>query len=167
MGFPGASIYEDERHALDVLAEITSGLAGRFFQAVRGDNALAYAVTSFHRSRRHAGNFITYTATSPGREQEARDILQRECLRLADEPVQDAELADAKEAIRGEHLIGLQTFGAQAAEMAFTRLHGQPPDATERYLARIDRITPEEIRAVAARYLQPDQVWLGIVRGEG
>lgn len=165
MGFPGAAMGHDDRHALDLLSEITSGLAGRFFRAVRGDNALAYAVTSFHRARRDAGNFVTYTATSPDRERMAREILLAECARLTREPVGAQELADAKEAVRGEHVIATQTFSAQAAEMAVMHLYGQPLDAPKRYLARIEAVTPDELREVSARYLRPDRMWLGVVRG--
>ncbi len=165
MGFFGAAIHNDDRHALDLLAEITSGLAGRFFQAVRGDNALAYAVSGFHRTRRDAGNFITYTATSPDREWEAREILLAECAKLAREPVDAQELTAAKSAIHGQQVVAMQTFGAQAAEMAVGRLYDLPPDAPERYLARIQAVTAEELQTVAARYLRPDRVWLGVVRG--
>lgn len=166
LGFPGATAADDDRHALDILSEITSGLAGRFFQAVRGDNALAYAVTAFHRARRDAGNFITYTATSPAKEAEAREIILAECEKLAREPVEPAELAAAKEAIRGAQIIGTQTFSAQAAEMATLRLYGLPTDAPERYLARIRQVTAEELMEVAGRCLRPERAWLGVVRGE-
>lgn len=167
MGFPGASVMEDDRHALSVLAEITSGLAGRFFQAVRGDNALAYAVSSFHRARRDAGNFVTYTATSPDREEMAREIILSECERLHRDPVGAKELADAKEAIRGEQVIGLQTFGAQAGEMAVACLYGMPLDATDRFVARVQALTAEELQDTARRYLTRDRLWLGVVRGTG
>jgi zinc protease len=165
MGFPGAPLDNEDRHALDLIAEITSGLAGRFFQAVRGDNALAYAVTSFHRARRDAGSFVTYTATSPEREEMAREILLAECARLAQEPVGEEELAAAKAAIRGEQVIGTQSFGAQAGELAVARIQGLPLDASARYLARVDAVTAEEVQNVARKYLSPGQTWLGIVRG--
>ena len=165
MGFEGASIHSEDRYALDIIAELTSGLAGRFFQAVRGDNALAYAVTSFHRPRQFSGIFGTYTATSPENEELARAILLRECGRLAAEPVSDDELRHAKAAIRGEHVIHNQTFGAQAGEMAVNALYGLPPDEPERYLSRIDSVTAEEIMRAAAKHLDPERYWLGIVRG--
>jgi zinc protease len=165
LGFDGVPISSDDRHALDLIAEVTSGLAGRFFQAVRGDNALAYAVTSFHRPRRESGIFGTYTATSPDKEKLAREIILEECARLAREPVSEEELRDAKAAIRGEHAIHTQTFSAQAAELAVNHLYGLPLHEPERYLDRIDSITAEEIMSAAARYLRPDRYWLGVVRG--
>lgn len=165
LGFVGAAVTDDSRYALNLLSEITSGLAGRFFQAVRGDNALAYAVTSFHRSRRDGGNFVTYTATSPDKELLVREILLEECARLTREPVTQEELDRAKEAIRGEQVIYTQTFNAQAGELAASRLYGLPLDAPTIYLARILAVTAEEIQAAAAETLRPDRAWLGVVRG--
>ncbi len=166
LGFTGAELGSDDRYALDVLDEIASAMGGRFFRAVRGENALAYSVSSVHRSRRDAGNFITYTSTSPENEHVARDILLAECSRLAREPVTGQELDSAKATLVGDHLIGTQTFGAQASELAYFALNGLPLDEAERYLERIQAVTAEDVMEVAARHLTPDRYWLGVVRGE-
>jgi zinc protease len=165
MGFPGVPATDDARHALDLIAEITSGLAGRFFQAVRGDNGLAYAVSSFHRARMFGGSFITYTATSPDKEEAARAILLKECARLRDALITPAEIDSGKAAIRGERATGLQTFSAQAGELAVSRLYGLPVDAGDRYVERIESLTAEELRESAATYLVEDRIWIGAVRG--
>jgi predicted Zn-dependent peptidase len=128
LGFPGVSVTEEDRYALDLLAEIGSGLAGRFFQAVRGEHGLAYAVHAAHRSRRDCGNFIIYTATSPENELMARDILLKECERFKEEPVTDKELRDAKESINGKWIIGMQTFAAQCKFYGETLAYGLPED---------------------------------------
>ncbi len=166
MGFTGAALGSDDRYALDLLDEITSAMGGRFFSAVRGENALAYSVSSVHRSRRDAGNFITYTSTAPENELRARDILLEECAKLGREPVTEDELRIAKATLLGEHVIGTQTFGAQASELAYFALNGLPLDEAERYLDRIQAITAEEVREAAARHLTTDAYWLGVVRGE-
>ena len=165
LGFPGASLDNEDRYALDLLSEIASGMGGRFFRAVRGENALAYQVTSFHRSRLDSGHFIAYTATSPENEERARDLILRECERLAQEPVSAEELASAKAAIVGEHVIGTQTYGAQAGELAAVGIYGLPLDEPQRYLARIEATEADTVRAAAERYLQPDRYWRGVVRG--
>jgi zinc protease len=113
-----------------------------------------------------AGFFGTYTATSPENEIRARDILLDECARLAREPVDEHELADAKEALRGEQVVHTQTFSSQAGEMVTHRLYGRSVDETERYLSRIDAVSRDEIMAVAARYLRPETTWVGVVRGQ-
>ena len=165
MGFTGAKLGSDDRYALDVLDEITSAMGGRFFRAVRGDNALAYSVSSVHRSRQDAGNFITYTSTAPENELRARDILLAECTRLGKQPVTDEELRTARATLYGEHIIGTQTFSAQASELAYFALNGLPLDEARRYLERIQSISADDIMDVARRYLTPDRFWLGVVRG--
>jgi zinc protease len=167
LGFPGATLSNDDRYALDLLAEITSGMGGRFFRKVRGENALAYQVTSFHRSRLDTGNFIAYTSTSPESEERARELLLNECETLGRELVSEYEMRTAKAALVGEHVIGTQTFGAQAGELASVGIYGLPPDEPSRYLARIEQVTAEEVREAAGKYLVPDRYWLGIVRGGG
>ncbi len=165
IGWAGVTVYDEDRYALDMLAEITSGMGGRFFRAVRGDNALAYQVTSFHRSRRDAGNFIAYTSTAPENEEKARNLLLAECARLSEELVEAEELQAAKAAILGEHVIGTQTFGAQAGELAGTLVYDLPLDEPQRYLERMQRVTAEEVRAAAQHYLQPERCWMGIAKG--
>ena len=165
VGFSGANIYEEDRYAFDMLAEIVSGMGGRFFRAVRGDNALAYQVSGFHRSRQDTGNFAAYASTAPENEGRARDLLLEQCDLLRREPVTQQELASAKASTIGEHAIGTQTFGAQAGELAVCGVYGLGPDEPERYLRRIKAVTAEDIQAVAAKYLTPDRFWLGAARG--
>ena len=165
LGFPGVSVTEEDRYALDLLAEIGSGLAGRFFQAVRGEHGLAYAVHAAHRSRRDCGNFIIYTATSPENELMARDILLKECERFKEDPVTDKELRDAKESINGKWIIGMQTFAAQCMFYGETLAYGLPEDQMKRYLQRISEVTAGDIVEVARKYVNTDRMWLGIVRG--
>ena len=165
LGFRGAAIYDEDRYALDMLAEIVSGMGGRFFRAVRGDNALAYQVSGFHRSRQDAGNFAAYASTAPENEERARDLLLEQCALLTREPVTAQELASAKASMIGEHAIGTQTFGAQAGKLAVCGVYGLGPDEPERYLRRIAAITAEDIQAAAVKYLTPDRYWLGAARG--
>ena len=165
LGFPGANIYDEDRYALDMLAEIVSGMGGRFFRAVRGDNALAYQVSGFHRSRQDAGNFAAYASTAPENEERARDLLLAQCALLTREPVTAQELASGKASMIGEHAIGTQTFGAQAGELAVCGVYGLGPDEPARYLQRISSLTAEDMQAIAAKYLTPDRYWLGAARG--
>ncbi len=165
LGYHGAGLYNEDRHTLDVLAEIVSGMSGRLFHAVRGDHALAYQVAAFHRVRQEAGNFITYAATSPENEDVARDVILREFETLAREPVSGRELESAKAALLGQYVIGTQTFGAQSAELATVGVYGLPMNEPMRYLERISNVTADDVIDAAQRYLDPRNSWLGVVRG--
>ena len=166
LGFAGAKNIDQDRYALDVLNVITSSMGGRFFRAVRGENALAYSVTSIHRSRQDAGNFIAYASTAPENEQRVRDILGAEIGRLSTERVTEQELKTAKATLIGEEAIGSQTYGSQAAELAYNGIFGLPLDETRRYLDEISRVTAAQVQEVAIRYLTTENSWMGVVRGE-
>ena len=168
LGFPGANLFSEDRYALDMLSEIASGMGGRFFRTVRGDNALAYQVSAFHRSRQFSGNFIAYTSTAPENETLGpRTSACRNRPGSEREPVSDAELAAAKAALLGEHIIGTQTFSAQSSELAVCGVYGLGTEEPQRYLERIQAVTAEDIQAVAGRYLDPVHFWLGAARGGG
>lgn len=165
MGFGGADMFSPDRFALDVLNEITAGMGGRLFRAVRGDNALAYQVTSAHRARVDTGSFVTYTSTAPENEARARDLILDALRTLQAEPVTDEELRMAKASILGEHVINMQTFAAQAGELAVIGAYDLPLDESERYLRQTQAVTAEQIMDAARRYFDTERYWLGVVRG--
>ena len=165
MGFGGADMFSPDRFALDVLNEITAGMGGRLFRAVRGDNALAYQVTSAHRARVDTGSFVTYTSTAPENEARARDLILDALRVLQAEPVTDEELRMAKAGILGEHVINMQTFAAQAGELAVIGAYNLPLDESERYLKQTQAVTAEQIMDVAQRYFDTHNYWVGVVRG--
>ena len=165
IGFEGADMFNPDRYALDTLNEITAGMGGRLFRAVRGENALAYQVTSAHRSRVDTGNFLAYTSTAPENEQRARDLILDALRELQHELVTPDELQMAKASIVGEHVINMQTFAAQAGELAVLGVYGLPLDESERYLQQIEAVTREQILTVAQAYLDTERYWLGVVRG--
>ncbi len=165
LGFMGAGMYSPDRHVLDVVSEILSGMGGRLFRAVRGDHALAYQVAAFHRVRQESGNLITYVSTAPDNEETARDLILRECERLAREPVTTRELDAAKAAILGHYIIGSQTFSSQSMELAATGIYGLPLEEPQLYLERVQNTTIDDVQFAAAKYLDPRQSWIGAVRG--
>ncbi len=86
--FPGPDRRDPARFAARVLSAIASGLGGRFFEQLRDRQSLAYTVSAFPVERRLGGAFAAYIATSPSREDEAREGLLREFARFRDEPPQ-------------------------------------------------------------------------------
>src|SRR5205085_2116114 len=97
--------------------------------------------------------------------QRARALLLDAIRLLQRDPVTDEELQMAKASILGEHVIGMQTFAAQAGELAVLGVYGMPLDEPQRYLQQIQAVTHEQIIDVAQRYLDTENYCIGIVRG--
>ena len=79
--------------------------------------SLAYTVMASAWEKARAGALLTYIATSPEREDEAREEMLKELDRFAREPVSDAELRQAISYLAGQAEVSRQSGGAMAGEM--------------------------------------------------
>jgi zinc protease len=165
LGFPGPDRNHDDTYTLDVLSNILSGLGGRLFEELRSRRSLAYTVSAYPLARYRGGAFISYIATSPGREDEARRGLLEEFERLTTESVTTDELERAREYTIGTWKIRSQTNGAQLADLAYALSLGTGLAELREFEDRIRAVTPVMIRDAAQKYFDPNRAVEGIVRG--
>jgi zinc protease len=167
MIFPGMARSSPDRAAAQVWAAVASGLGGRLFEALRDRRSLAYTVLASAWLKARAGALVTYIATSPQREEEAREEMLRELERFAREPVGDAELRQAVNYLAGQAEVHRQSGGAVAAEIleawiAGTGL-GELTDPGAAYRA----VTAEDVLRIAARSFEGTSRAEGVIRGTG
>jgi zinc protease len=167
LGFPGPARNDPDRYPLQVLSNVISGLGGRLFEELRSKRSLAYSVTGHPVSRWLAGAFVAYIATSPEREEEAREGLLREIAKLSEEPVSEEEVERARRYSIGAWQIRSQTNGAQLSDLAGALLLGNGLVELREHEARIRAVTPESILDAVQRWLDPARLVEGIVRGKG
>jgi zinc protease len=141
MAFPAGPAGSPDRFALDVLAALLGGLAGRLFKAVRDSRGLAYTVTASPWLAARGGAMVTYVATSPAKENEAREAMLEELYRLGRGPIDARELERARNYAAGLVEISRQRARNLVAEIMEAWLNG--------FLDRWDR-EPERLRSVAA-----------------
>lgn len=165
MIFPGPGRTHPDRHAAQVLAAVASGLGGRLFRALRDQRSLAYTVLMSAWQRRGAGALLTYIATSPEREEEARTAMLAELARFGSELVEPQELEGAVGYLAGQHEVQRQTAGAVAAEILEAWLIGTGLDELDDPAAQIRAVGRERVRAVAEASLATGQRAEGVVRG--
>jgi zinc protease len=165
LGFPAPARIQSARFATHVLSSVTSGLGGRFFEELRGRRSLAYTVHAFGSEHQLGGAFMTYIATAPERETEARDALFQEFARLRDDAVTPDELGRAKRYMLGMHDIRQERGGAILGEMVNAWLFGEGLSELDEVPARIEAVTAIDIQKLAREYFDVDRVVAGIVRG--
>ena len=61
--------------------------------------------------------------------------------------------------MEGRYYRGRQSLGARADEAASERLLGQPQDFQKRLLEKAAKVTPEQLREVARKYLLVDKMY--------
>ena len=167
MIFPGPGRRDLNRAAAEVWAAVASGLGGRMFEALRDRRSLAYTVLASSWQRGRAGALVTYIATSPEREEEARAAMLTELDRFTREPVSEAELMQAVNYLAGQAEVSRQSAGSWAGEILEAWLTGngladlQDPGAVFR------AVSAEDVLRVAESNLRPSRRAEGVVRGGG
>jgi zinc protease len=165
LGFPGPDRNHPDLYTMQVIANIASGLGGRFFEELRSRRSLAYTVTASPLARRSGGAFVAYIATSPEREHEARAGLLHEFEKLVAKPVLDEELQRAKQYLIGTWQIRRQTNGAQLSDLAHALLLGNGLEELREFTDRINAISAQDVRTAAERYFDPSRLVEAVVRG--
>jgi zinc protease len=164
-GFPGVNSSAADRYALDLFADIVSGIGGRFFDAIREKQGLAYTVRTTNMANSRGGAAYTYTAFSPDKEAEVRAALDAEYAKLRKEGVSADELRKAIDHAVGSHDAALQTREARVLEYARAVHSGAGVQSVARYSAAMQAVTSEQLKSVMERYLDPAGLRTAVVRG--
>jgi zinc protease len=144
MAFPSKPASTADRFALIVLGSLLSGLAGRLFEELRDKRSLAYTVAAIPWLRRRAGAMLTYIATSPEKEGEAREVMLEELERIVRDRVGDEELNRARNYSAGLWEIRRQSASSVASDILSAWLHGVLDELP---------VTAERLRTVSAEDL--------------
>jgi predicted Zn-dependent peptidase len=164
LGAPGVSRRSERIYAMDVLNAILGGSSSsRLFQQVREERGLAYSVGSSLSAYADAGVLDIYAGTGRDTAAEVLSVAGDVADALQQGGVTDDEVSFGKELIKGNTLLSLESTGYRMSclamnEMFLSRL--EPPEAI---LDRVDAVTPEEVRALAAEVLRRDRFTLAAV----
>ncbi len=149
-GFPAPDARHADYPAARVLEAILGGsMSSRLFIELREKRSLAYQVSSYYDDQPGGGHVAAYIVTDPGRADEAAVGLEREFQRFVDEPVSVDELDMARRYLRGTYLISAETNMAQAGRLARYEVDGLGHDFGDRWLAAIEEVTADDVRALA------------------
>jgi len=163
--FPGPSRLEGTRHAAEVWAAAAGGLGGRLFEALRDRRSLAYTVVASSWQRLGAGALLTYIATSPEREAEAREQMQLELESFRTEGVTPDEFSRAVAYLAGQAQVARQTGADLAAELLDAWMAGDDLATLEDPAGPYLRVTQAEVHEVLRIGLDSARRVEGVVRG--
>ena len=151
MTFEAPSYRHPDIYVLQVLSNILGGgMSSRLFQEVREKRGLCYSVFSFGSAFEDAGQVGVYAATSPEHSNELLDLTSEVMLSVVKD-VTEAEVARAKAQLKASLVMNLESASARADQIARQFLaFGQVP-AIATLTAKIEAVTPEQVRDLAER----------------
>ena len=124
IGFPGTTLADDDRYALDLLQECCSDLGSRLFLRIREQLGLAYYVGAQNFAGLVPGYFAFYTGTEPAKAAQVETELLKEAEFLRTEGLTAEELKRAKAKIVGQKKISRADLGNLASTSALDELYG-------------------------------------------
>ncbi len=147
-----------ERHAVSVASALLGGgMSSRLFQTVREELGLAYSVYSYYNTFLDNGQHGVYLATAPGQAREAYSVVCREMAAVAAGAMSDDEIATGISQLKGQLVLSLEGVSARLYRAAEMALYDEPYRPIDALLAELDVVTPAQVRAACAAYLDPAQ----------
>ena len=145
---------DPQRFALGVLNGVLGGgMSSRLFQEIREERGLAYSVYSYASAHADTGAFGVYAGCAPGKIDEVLDVIREQLSLAAAKGVTAEELRRAKGQLRGSFVLGLEDTGSRMSRLGKGELmHGEVLEVDD-LLGRIDAVTLDDVREVAADVL--------------
>ena len=163
LSFPGVAYNDDSIMAQQVLAGVLGGgMSSRLFQEVREKRGLCYSVFAFASSYADGGNISVYAATAPDKSAELVSVTSDVILSLFDN-IDEDELDRTKAQIKASLVMSLESASSRCDQIARQFFaFGKVPDITE-FVARVDAVSVDELKALAARLFRHPQPALAAV----
>jgi predicted Zn-dependent peptidase len=151
LGAEGLRRGDDRRWALGVLnTALGGGTSSRLFQEVRERRGLAYSVYSFAMQHADAGLVGVAAGCLPGKLDAVLETVRGELAKVAAEGITDDELERGKGQLKGGLVLGLEDSGSRMSRLGKTELIHEELLSIDEVLARIDAVTVDEVRRLAA-----------------
>ena len=158
----------DDALALTVLAAVLDGYPGaRLDRALtQGSDRIADSVGAGNGLWGRGPQVFTLDGVpAPGKTaQQLEAGLRAEVARVAREGVSQAELERVKTQWIAGEVYKLDSLMSQARELGAYWIQGLPSNAGERLIQRLRGVTADQVKDVAARYFNDDQLTVGVLR---
>jgi zinc protease len=148
---------DPDLYALDVLSNVlTTGESSRMVETIVRQKELAYSLDSFSWTPHWGRGIFGITAvTAPDKVEACKQAVLAEIRKVRDDLIPPAELDKAKRQKAAEHVFAQQTAEAIASEMAADFISTGDPHFSDAYVAGIQKVTVEQVREMARKYLDP------------
>lgn len=139
------------------------GFSSWLTEEVREKRGLAYSVYSYLVPLDHAGLISGGVATQNARTKESLELIKAQFARMVESGVTDQELADAKTYLTGSFALQMDSTSSVAGLLTAMQLDKLGIDYLDRRNALIEAVSKEQVKAVAARLLDPSRLTFVVV----
>jgi predicted Zn-dependent peptidase len=159
LGVPAPPITDESRYTTLILNTVLGGgMSSRLFQTIREDRGMVYSIYSDLSPYRDTGTLCVYAGTSAGKAIEVVDLILAEFHKLKQEPLTAEELTRAKDQVKGNILLGLESSSARMANLARQEMYFQQFFSVDEVITRINEVEATQVQAMAQRLFDPNRI---------
>ena len=168
LAVPSLSTAHPDRYALHLLNSVMGGgMSSRLFQAVREERGLAYSIYSEASPFRDTGSLAVYAGCAVENTREVLDLTLAEFRRLKQEPIANEELQRAKEQLKTNMVLGLESSGARMSSLARQQMYYGRFFTVDEITAEVDRVTAADTQRLANELLLAEALTLTLLGNLG
>jgi predicted Zn-dependent peptidase len=159
LGVPAPPITDDNRYATLILNTVLGGgMSSRLFQTIREERGMVYSIYSDLSPYHDTGMLCVFAGTSAAKALEVVDLVLAEFRKLKETPLSDEELTRAKDQLKGNILMGLESSNARMANLARQEMYFRQFFSADEIIARIDEVTSAQVQTMAQRLFDPNSI---------
>ncbi len=164
LGVEGYDRNHPKRYASRILSVILGeGMSSRLFLEVREKRGLAYHIGCHFAPYTDCGFFAVYAGLKLEKINEGLQIITAELERITKELITDDELKKGKEMVRGRLALASESTNFLAQYFGTKFVLDREIETFEEYLKNIDKVTREDVQAVAKELFKKEKYNLQII----
>ncbi|MBQ3312137.1 insulinase family protein [bacterium] len=164
IGFKGTNAVHSDEYALDILAAILGdGRSSRFYQRIKEQKQLANSISAANASYKDDGIFYINTNFQPENKDKLKNAIFEEVKNIQTNGVTDEEVQRAKNIIEKDTHYSRESISNVASEIGYTLVLTNDIKNYDNYLAQIKKVTPQDVKRVANKYLNENKCAISIV----
>jgi predicted Zn-dependent peptidase len=159
LGVPSPPITDESRYVTLILNTVLGGgMSSRLFQTIREERGMAYSIYSDLSPYRDTGTLCVYAGTSVGKGLEVVQLILEEFRKLKQELLSEEELTRAKDQVKGNILLGLESSNSRMANLARQEMYFHKFISVDEIIASINAVDAAQVQAMAQRLFDPDRI---------
>jgi predicted Zn-dependent peptidase len=159
LGVPSPPVADESRFATLILNTVLGGgMSSRLFQTIREERGMAYSVYSDITPYRDTGSLCVFAGTSAGKALECIDLIMAEFAKLKQEPLSEEELTRAKDQLKGNILMGLESSNSRMANLARQEIYFGHFFSSDEIIARVEAVQAEQVQHMAQQLFDPERI---------
>src|ERR1017187_2619573 len=168
LGVPAPPVDSPARYAVFLLnTMLGGGMSSRLFQTIREERGLAYSIYSETSPFRDTGALSIYAGTSAEKTPEVLRLTIEELRRLKEDTVPEAELKRAKDQLKSNIVLGLESSSSRMANLARQEMYFRRFFTIDDIIEEVAAVTAAGIQALAQQLFRPEAIALTLVGNPG